>query len=162
MNRVYIKTRLLLNILIPVIFIFSSCSESGIPDDLQGTYNGKERVIIRYDRGGQYIYIDDYVMASLMIDKSGEVIGMVGGAMFEGCSVKQNRGWVERQLGIKTDFLIQGMLKGNTFEKDTLLSKEISIPFNIENGELKGSLILKSKGESLPIISSLKLQKNKK
>jgi hypothetical protein len=101
-------------------------------------------------------------MASLMIDKSGEVIGMVGGAMFEGCSVKQNRGWVGRQLGIKTDFLIQGMLKGNTFEKDTILTKNISIPFNIENGELKGSLILTTKGDSYQIISILKLQKSNK
>lgn len=142
--------------------MLSSCSQSGIPDDLQGTYNGRERVIIRYDRGGQYIYLDDYVMVSLMIDKSGEVIGMVGEAMFEGCSVKQNRGWVGRQLGIKTDFLVQGMLKGNTFDKDTIHDKDISIPFNIENGELKGSLVMKFKGESIPIISILKLQKNKK
>lgn len=158
----YTKSRHLLNILIPVILLLTSCNESGIPDDLPGTYNGKERIIMRYDRGGQYIYMDDYVMVSLMIDKSGEVIGMVGDAMFEGCSVKQNRGWIARQLGIKTDFLIQGMLKGNTFEKDTLLNKNISIPFNIENGELKGSLILTTKGDSFPIISILKLQKNKK
>lgn len=95
-----------------------------------------------------------------MIDKSGEVIGMVGDAMFEGCSVKQNRGWVERQLGIKTDFLIQGMLKGNTFDKDTLTNKEISIPFNIKNGELKGSVVMKLKGDSYPIISNLNLKKS--
>jgi len=159
---VHIKSRHLFNILIPVIFILTSCNESGISGDLQGTYNGKERVILRFDRGGQYIYKDEYVMVSLMIDKSGEVIGMVGDAMFEGCSVKQNRGWVARQLGIKTDFLIQGMLKGNTFDKDTILNKDISIPFNIENGELKGSLILRTKGDSYPVISILKLQKNKK
>ncbi|MDO9256739.1 MAG: hypothetical protein Q7U54_14565 [Bacteroidales bacterium] len=106
--------------------------------------------------------MDDYVMVSLMIDKSGEVIGMVGDAMFESCSVKQNRGWIARQLGIKTDFLIQGTLKGNIFEKDTILNKSISIPFNIENGELKGSLILTIKGDSYPVISILKLQKSKK
>jgi hypothetical protein len=158
---VYTKSRYFLNILIPYIFILTSCNETGIPDDLQGTYNGKEKVIIRYDRGGQYIYMDDYVMVSLMIDKSGEVIGMVGDAMFEGCSVKQNRGWIARQLGIKTDFLINGTLKGNTFDKDTILNKPISIPFNIENGELKGSLILTTKGDSYPVISILKLQKNK-
>ncbi len=157
----YSRSKHFLMMLIPFIFILSSCSQSGIPGDLPGTYNGKERVIIRYDRGGQYIYMDDYVMVSLMIDTSGEVIGMVGDAMFEGCNVKQNRGWVERQLGIKTDFLIQGLLKGNTFDKDTILNKHISIPFNIEDGELKGSLVLTTKGDSFPIISILKLQKNK-
>jgi hypothetical protein len=159
MKLVYSRTMHLLKIFIPLLFILSSCSESRIPGDLPGTYNGKERVIIRYDKGGQYIYMDDYVMVSLMIDKSGEVIGMVGDAMFEGCSVKQNRGWVGRQLGIKTDFLVQGMLKGNTFDKDTILNKAISIPFNIENGELKGSLILTTKGDSFPMIKMFNLQK---
>jgi hypothetical protein len=159
---VHPQSRYTVNLLISFILILSSCNKSGISGDVQGTYNGKERVIVRYDRGGQYIYMDDYVMVSLMIDKSGEVIGMVGNAMFEGCYVKQNRGWVEKQLGIKTDFLIQGKLKGNTFEKDTILNKDISIPFNIENGELNGSLILTTKGDSFPIISILKLQKNKK
>jgi hypothetical protein len=162
MNQLQYKSKHLSNILIPIILILSSCSESGIPVDLPGTYNGRERVVIKYDRGGQYIYRDDYVMVSMMIDESGQVIGMVGDAMFEGCSVKQNRGWIARQLGIKTDFLIKGMLKGNTFDKDTMLNKVISIPFNNENGELKGSLILTTKGDSYPIISILKLQKNKK
>lgn len=98
-------------------------------------------------------------MVSLLIDKTGQVIGMAGDAIFEGCSVKQNRGWVGRQLGIKTDFLIQGMLKGNTFDKDTLINKEISIPFNIKNGELIGSMFVTTNGQSFPMISILKLQK---
>lgn len=155
----YFKFSHLLNVIIPFALILSSCSQSGIPGDLPGTYNGKERVVIRYEKGGQYIFRDGYVMVSLLIDKSGQVIGMAGGATFEGCSVKQNRGWIGRQLGIKTDFLIQGILKGNTFDKDTMLNKVITIPFNIENGELKGSLFMTLKGDSFPIISSMKLQK---
>jgi hypothetical protein len=98
-------------------------------------------------------------MVSLIIDKDGNVAGMAGEATFEDCILTQNRGWIGRQLGIKTDFLINGKLIGRTFEKDTLINKDISIPFNIENGELKGSLFMKTKGDSFPIVSVLKLKK---
>lgn len=159
MKEAHSRTRYLSILLLFPIFILSACSEWVIPGDLPGTYTGKQRAMIRYDRGGQYIYRDDYVLMSLFIDSKGNVCGMVGGATFEGCTVTQNRGWIERQLGIKTDFLIKGMLKGNTFDKDTLVNKDISIPFNIINGELKGSLFLRTKGDSFPIISILKLKK---
>jgi hypothetical protein len=159
MKEVHSKTRYLFTLLLFSIFILSACSKWVIPSNLPGTYTGKQRVLIRYDRGGQYIYRDNNVMMSLFIDKKGNVCGMVGGATFEGCMVSQNRGWIERQLGIKTDFLIKGMLIGKTFDEDTLVNKDISIPFNSANGELKGSLFLMTKGDSFPIISILKLQK---
>lgn len=115
--------------------------------------------MIRYERDGQYIFRDDVVMVSLIIDSMGHVTGMVGEAAFEGCNVTKNRGWISRQLNIKTDFLISGMLKGNTFDKDTLVDKNISIPFNIESGELKGSLFLTTNGQNFPIISFFKIKK---
>ena len=146
-------------LLTTTIILLGACSKSVIPGDLPGTYTGKERVIIRYDRGGQYIFRDEYVMVSLMIDSTGHVTGMVGEATLVDCNVNQNRGWIERQLNIKTDFLIKGFLKGNTFDKDTLVNKEISIPFNILKGELKGSLFMNANGDTFPIISVLKLQK---
>lgn len=159
MNITYSKSTYLLFAFIISITILLACDKSVVPGNLSGTYTGKERVFIRYDRGGQYIYRDNYVLMSLIIDSKGNVSGMVGDAIFDGCNVVQNRGWIGRQLGIKTDFLINGMLKGSTFDKDTIVNKNISIPFNIENGELKGSLFLTTKGESFPIISILKLKK---
>jgi hypothetical protein len=160
MNITSSKSTYLLFVIIVCNTIFAACDKSTLPADLSGTYSGKARVIVRYDRGGHYIYMDDYVQISLIINSSGNVIGLAGGAAFEGCNVVRNRGWVERQLGIKTDFLIKGLLKGNTFDKDTVVNKNISIPFNIKNGELQGSLIQLTNGESYPIISKLKLQKN--
>lgn len=159
MNITHSKSTYRLFAFIISITILSACDKSVVPGNLSGTYTGKERVIIRYNRGGQYIYRDDYVVMSLIIDSKGNVSGMVGDATFDGCSVVRNRGWIGRQLGIKTDFLIKGLLKGNTFDKDTIVNKDISIPFNIKNGELKGSLFLTTKGESFPIISILKLKK---
>jgi hypothetical protein len=159
MKSVNVKAGYFSILLITTALLLGACSKSVIPGDLPGTYTGKERVIIRYDRGGQYIFRDEYVMVSLMIDSTGHVTGMVGEATLVDCIVNQNRGWIERQLGIKTDFLIKGFLKGNTFDKDTLVNKEISIPFNILKGELKGSLFMNANGDTFPIISVLKLQK---
>jgi len=161
MKHVNLKAGHLFQILVLIIFILSSCSEGFKPGNLQGIYTGNQRVIIRYDRGGQYIYRVESVLVSIIIDSTGLISGMVGDAVFDDCNIIQNRGWIEQQLGIKTDFLISGKLVGNTFDKDTLVNKNINIPFNIENGELKGSLLMILKGEDFPIISLLKLKKGR-
>jgi hypothetical protein len=157
MRQVNLKFRYLL--ILVSIAAFTACNEWTIPDSLPGLYTGKEHVIIRYENGGQFIFRDEYAQVSLLIDSVGHVTGMVGEATFEQCNVLQNRGWIGRQIGIKTDFLIKGSLQGYTFPKDTLFNKNISIPFNIVNGELKGSLFMIKNGESIPIISILKLTK---
>ena len=159
MRQVIFKIGHLFIIFSAAIFLFTACNERVIPSSLPGTYTGKERVIIRYNKDGQFIFRDDIVIVSLIIDSTGNVTGMAGDAIFENCIVEINRGWFGRQIGIKTDFLIKGSLQGSTFAKDTLINKDISIPFNIEKGELKGSLFMKTNGESFPIISILKLQK---
>jgi hypothetical protein len=160
MQQVNLKSRRLILFFTTVIFTFTACSGWEIPASLPATYTGNERVIIRYEKDGQFIFRDEYVKVSLMIDSIGHVTGMVGEATFERCNVLQNRGWISRQIGIKTDFLIKGSLQGYTFPKDTFFNKEISIPFNLVNDELKGSLFMKTNGESFPIISILKLRKN--
>lgn len=161
MNLAFSKSTFRLFALAVSITILASCRNSEIQRDISGAYTGKQRVIIRYDKGGQYIFRDELVLVSIIIDSTGHVNGMVGEATFEDCNVTQNRGWIERQLGIKTDFRISGMLRGNTFENDTIINKNINIPFNIENGELKGSLLMALKGEDFPIISVLKLKKSR-
>jgi len=161
MKSEYLNIRNLLKILVVSILVITSCSDNVLPSFLAGTYTGKERIFIRYDKDGQYIYRDDVVMVSLFIDRSGNVAGMVGDAELDESSVTKNRGWLGKQLGIKTEFLISGVLKGNTFEKDTILNKKISIPFNIENDELRGSLFYISNGHDFPVIKHLNLQKVK-
>lgn len=159
MKQINFKPENLYGILFIAIIILSSCSKGFKPTNLFGIYTGKERVSIRYDSGGQYFYRDEFVLVSVFIDSTGHGSGMVSEATLDGCNVTQNRGWIEQQLGIKTDFIISGMLKGNTFNKDTKANKSINLPFNIKNGELIGSLILNTKGEDFPIISLLKLKK---
>ena len=160
MKLILTKSGIYFILLVISIFILPACGKWSLPADLPGTYTGKERVVIRYDREGQFVYRDDIVMVSMTIDSKGEVTGMVGEADFEGCKVTQNRGWLSRQLGIKTDFIIRGKLTGSTIEKDSIIYKNISIPFNMENGGLKGSLFLNNTGQNYPIISNLKLIKH--
>lgn len=149
---------LLILLIISLVFT-QSCTEPVTPLDLPGTYTGKERVLLRYDKDGQYIYRDNIVMVSMIINSKGDVTGMVGEAALDGCKVTRNRGWLSRTLNIKTDFIVKGKLIGKTFEKDSILNKDISIPFNINNGELKGSLFLNNAGQNYPVISSFKLKK---
>ncbi len=153
------KSALCLIVLIISIFILTACSETVIPYDLPGTYSGKEIVLLKYDKDGQYLFKDDTIQVSVIIGNQGEVSGMVGEAALEECKVTRNRGWLSRQLNIKTDFIVNGKLIGKAFEKDSILNKNISIPFNVNNGELKGSLFLNNKGHNYPAVRTLKLKK---
>ena len=146
-------------VLIISIFIVTACSETVVLSDLPGTYSGKDIVLVRYDKDGQYLYKDDMIQVSIIIGNNGEVSGMVGEAALAECKVTPNRGWLSRQLNIKTDFIINGKLNGRTFEKDSILNKNISIPFNVNNGELTGSLFLNNKGNNYPAVRTLKLKK---
>ena len=137
----------------------TSCNTWVMPAFLPGTYTGTEKIISRHQKEGQYIFFEDNVSVSLVIGNDRQVTGTVGGATFEGCNIDGNRGWIGRELHIKTDYIIRGRLSGSTFNHDTILMKDISIPFNVENGDLKGSLFLTSKNQNLPIISILKLIK---
>jgi hypothetical protein len=138
---------------------FSACDNHNLSESLTGTYTGNSRIISRYYKDGQYIFYEDNVDVSIQITSNQIVSGHVGRAVFEDCKVLKNRGWIGRQLNIKTDFLITGKLLGSTFSRDSILNKDISIPFNSGNGELKGSLFLTNKEQNLPIISILRLVK---
>jgi hypothetical protein len=153
--------RYVFKMLLAAILFLTACKNNVLPSFLAGTYTGKEQIIIRYDKDGQYIYKEDVVMISLFMDSLGHVTGMIGEAELEDCNVTKNRGWIGQRLGIKTDFLIRGILKGNTFDKDTIFTKSISIPFNIENDELKGGLFYISNGNDFSVIKHLNLQKLK-
>lgn len=157
----YLKTRLITKFAFITIILWAGCNEWTIPPSLPGTYTGQGHVILRYLNNEQFIYRDENVLVSLVIEKDGQVTGMVGEATFGNCKILKNRGWVGRQLGIKTDFLIKGSLQGSTFAKDTFYIKEISIPFNLDRNELIGGVFMNFKGESLPLINFLKLQKMK-
>jgi len=159
MKRLATSIRFNLIALIITALSLSACNNQNLPDTLAGTYSGNNGIIVRYNKDGQYIFYEDKVEVSIEISKTQLVTGRVGGAIFEDCKIVKNRGWISRQLNIKTDYLISGRLLGSTFKKDSITDKNISIPFNIENGEIKGSLFLTETGQQFPLISFLKLKK---
>jgi hypothetical protein len=160
MELTYSKLSTYCILLIIITFTVSCNKNNGIPAELPGTYTGKERVIVRYNNDGQFFFREDSVLVSLIIESDGQISGMVGEAAFEKCNVKTNRGWISRQLNIKTDFQISGMLEGYIFSKDTVTNKNVKIPFNLDDGVIKGSIFLMNKGQDFPIIPHLKLTKH--
>lgn len=159
MERLAKNFRINFFILTLTAITISACNNQSLPDSLAGIYSGNNNIIIRYNKEGQYIFHEDKVEVTIEISKSHLVTGRAGGAIFEDCEVVKNRGWISRKLNIKTDYLISGKLLGSTFKKDSIADKNISIPFNIENGEIRGSLFLTETGQQFPLISFLKLKK---
>jgi len=83
---------------------------------------------------------DDYVTIAIVIETDGKVTGKIDDAVLENCIVKQNRTWFEKLIGIKNDYMITGSLTKGTVKDDSAAVREIGIPFNLLEGELKGSI----------------------
>jgi hypothetical protein len=139
--------------------IATSCNTQEVPKSVAGIYLGKCKVESRYKKDGQYIFFQDTVDVQLNIHESNEISGIVGGAIFEGCSIRNNRGWLGRTLNLKTDYVIRGNLSGKTFSRDTIQVKAISLPFNVDDKVLDGSLFIGGGFDLFPIISHFHLYK---
>lgn len=77
----------------------------------------------------------------LVISESGSVSGSVGDAQIEDCDIKLNRNAFERFLRVKTDYIINdGYLQGQISDRDELSDRDISMPFNITDNVMDGTL----------------------
>lgn len=100
---------------------------------------------------------EDHQDVIITITSSGSVTGRIGQAVFSGYSLQRNRGWLGRKLNLKTDFIIcGGYLDGKITPKDKGGKREFTIPFNIENGKLVGTIMLLPK---FPLTRRLNLEK---
>jgi hypothetical protein len=118
-----------------------SCSEEAIPVPVAGTWSSTQVVSVRLNPPGKpYGFVRDSVRVSLTIRSDRTVEGSVGHATLEEATITRNRGAVGHTLDLNTDFLITGKLVGNIFPADTLDTKNVTIPFNVENGALAGTI----------------------
>lgn len=102
---------------------------------------------------------EDHQDVMITITSSGTVSGRIGQAMFSGCTVHRNRGWLGRKLNVKTDFLISGgQMEGKVTPKDEGGKRAFTIPFNMEHEKLVGTIMLLPK---FPLTRPLNLQKEK-
>lgn len=127
------------------------------PDSLVGTYEGTALCFVRIaNQTGA-----DSVRMRITILPNGTVEGTAGGAAFVQCRVTRNRGWLGRKLNLGTDWWIQkGLLEGPVVPGDAETRREISLPFNMVQGCLRGSLF-ERKGWRYPnpILPRLHLRK---
>lgn len=96
----------------------------------------------------------------IAIDASGTITGRVGQAVFNNCTLRRNRGWLGRTLNVKSDFIVLGgHMEGKIAPKDEGGRREFTIPFNIKNGKLSGTIMLLPK---FPLTHPLNLEKDKR
>ncbi len=112
------------------------------PQSVKGDWSGKHLVVVRTKTDGKFIFLKTKgaVDFKISIQQDCKVFGSLGTAVFEGCVIQKNRGWIAKKLNLKTDYVIQGKLVDAIFPEDVIKSKTISMPFNLENGRIKGSL----------------------
>jgi hypothetical protein len=82
------------------------------------------------------------VEVDITIHEDGSVTGTVGDATLQQCILKKNRGELGRSLNIASDYLVaEGYLDGAIVPEDTITYKEFTIPFDIVDGKLHGSIM---------------------
>ena len=82
------------------------------------------------------------VPLAITIHEDARVTGTVGDAELVDCVLKRNRGDLGRQLNVASDYIIMdGYLDGPIIPGDEELRKEFTIPFNIVDGHMQGSVM---------------------
>jgi hypothetical protein len=112
------------------------------PDSLVGKWSGLSEVFAPFKIGeSPSEHPEDWIKIVIMIDDSAKVTGKIGQAEFAGCSVRQNRNWFEKFIGIKNDYVIRDCyIQNGIVQADTTKKRDISIPFNVIGNEIKGSV----------------------
>lgn len=137
-----------------------------IPDTLLGAWHGDStvRLPIVFAPEPDDDPTDDMVLPvaiDITIHADGKVTGTVGAAALTDCVLKQNRGELGRWLKLATDYIVMdGYLAGPIVPEDETGEKAITIPFNLVDGRLRGSLFW---GEAWkyprPLLPQLELSK---
>jgi hypothetical protein len=130
-----------------------ACNEWNVPNELVGTWTSRQVVRVRYTLSfASFRFVKDSASIVLTIRNDRTVEGQVGGATFEGCTVAKNRGTIARTLDLYSDYIIVGKLLGSIFPQDSIASKNISIPFNVEEGSVKGTIFQNKTADVVPMV----------
>ncbi len=132
------------------------------PDSLVGHWSqvfDAATVSIKQPKGS--IHPDGAVQVNIWIHADGRVTGQVGAAELVQCRIKKNRSWLGRSLNFKTDFIIRGgYLQGGVISGDAVKKREFTIPFNIVNDNMRGSIMILQRWKyPHPLLPHLELQK---
>ena len=133
-----------------------------IPDSIAGTWSGKG--FLNSPLAQKIPPSDvpaDNPEIQIIIGTDGSVTGTVGQAHFCECIARKNRGWLGRLLNIKTDYIIKGgYLQGSLCPQDTVNIKKFTLPFNIRNGLLTGTIMQIHKWKYPDPLVRIKIEKD--
>jgi hypothetical protein len=121
----------------------AACSGSVAPNMLVGQWQGENRFFgMRHEEALADQSGPRDVEATVTILADGRVIGRIGGAELSECTVEANRGWLGRLLHVKTGYIIRGKLSGSVLPGSEGGVHSISAPFDLEGGQLAGSVFV--------------------
>lgn len=138
-----------------------------IPTPLIGTWHGESRVRLPIvfvpesdDDPSDDVQVP--VALNITIHDDGTVTGTVGDAELVECVLKQNRGELGRRLNMATDYIVMdGYLAGAIVPADETPEKALTIPFNIVDDHLRGTLFwVKEWQYPLPLLPQIELVKD--
>ncbi len=147
------------------LFLIAGCLATPIdesPADVVGTWQGDSSVRrpVSFDAQKDVDYVKEPIHVTLAIHEDGSVTGSVGGAALQSAVLKKNRGELGRSLNIATNYLIaDGYLDGPIVSGDSESRKEFTIPFNIRDGQLVGSIMWTQSGKYPSPLAELQLDK---
>lgn len=122
-------------IVIGVLYNQNTMSKWQPNEKIIGTWIGNAKI------NAGFKIIQDRIDIQITVYEDGTVTGTIGNAKLLGCKMSLNRNNFERFINVKTDYIISGgYLEGKIVPKDTLDYRDISMPFNIEAGTIKGSI----------------------
>lgn len=151
-----------ISLLMPVVIFFALLAAYSPMDIITGKWSGEQEIFADFKKGSYpSTYEEDYFLVELQINPDGTVNGKAGEAVFVDCRCEKNRSWFGKLLNIKTDYIIKGgYLSGKISSEDSKVKREFTIPFNIEDGTLKGSIMETFRWEyPNPLFPRLKLEK---
>ena len=128
------------------------------PPELVGTWSGSVEIFGPF-KAEPYPSKspDDHQRVVITIHADGTVEGKIGNAVFLNSTVHKNRGWLGRKMNLKTDFLVcGGVLQGKVTPRDKGTDSRFTIPFNMVEGGLRGTIMLLPK---FPLTRPLNLRR---
>jgi len=122
----------------------------GIPRRLVGTWSATREVAVRTS-AVPFRSVKSPVTIVVTIREDRSVDGWMGKAKFEGWA--RNRGMVGKTLDLFSDFVIAGRLTRSIFPDDTLTVNEISMPFDVEENAITGTIFQKESLDIFPMVN---------
>lgn len=80
------------------------------------------------------------LVVDVRIGADDRVTGTIGDAQVVEGRLVENRGWLGRSLGVKTDYRVLGRLDGRIIAAENITRESVSLPLNFKDGVFEGGL----------------------